>query len=242
MKNYSDLISDFIKNQEILKKLSNNSYEVKGVLFSEVAFIYLVLLGSNFSKLIESGRARAQSTTLLAGLYPNKKIVTIEYDKNSTDNITANQRLSNFKNVETIYGDSFIEIPKILEDGDTVFIDGPKMFQAIILGLQTLKTGKVKYVFLHDMHASSQERWFIDTFIPNSLHSDNTELASHTKILDEKIWNTIPDYLKYDTKKPYSYGFNVSALVFNPNANYSLKIVLAHFFDYYFRIVNKIFG
>ena len=130
-------------DQKILNKFDNFHDEFKdateniddenrGILRSE-AFFVRCLSGPSPERIIESGRARGQSTYLLAKSLPNTKIISIEYDKDSVDSQFALERLSKFENVQCLFGDSRKLIPELVEDGDIVLIDGPKDMDALNL-------------------------------------------------------------------------------------------------------------
>jgi hypothetical protein len=162
---YYSLIENYKKIKNKIEEIQrNNPYEVKGILYSEMAFMFSVLYGKTFGNILESGRARAQSTLLLSQFYPEKQIISVEFDKNSPDVAVATERLRNQTNVKQLFGDSFEILPKVLMKNDIVIIDGPKMFDSLTLTFQLMSTGKTGGVFVHDMYSESNERWFLNTF------------------------------------------------------------------------------
>ena len=103
-------------------------YERKGVFFSEMLFL-LAAAGRGFDGLVlESGRARGQSTFVLGSIFPESKIVSIEFDRNSPDSAVAEARLKDFDHVELLYGDSRRLLFEHLRPGAVVVIrhEGPK--------------------------------------------------------------------------------------------------------------------
>jgi len=125
-------------------------YEAKGILYSEILFMLACLQINIPKRIIESGTARGQSTLLLSRALPEKEIISVEFDKNSPDVLTAKKRLENCKNVSLRFVDSRDLLPEIIQEGDVVIIDGPKMFLAVRLALRLLASGKVTGVFIHD--------------------------------------------------------------------------------------------
>ena len=69
------------------------SHEKKGIRRSELFFFYALVAGLNPVRIIESGRARAQSTLVLARLFPRASIVSLESDPASPDVTVAAERL-----------------------------------------------------------------------------------------------------------------------------------------------------
>lgn len=224
---------------EYLAKTSGIPYEAKGVLTSEVLFM-LACLGEGFpGRILESGRARGQSTLLLAKTLPQTQILSIEYDEKSPDVAFAEARLSNEKNVTMLFGDARKVLPNILESGDAVIIDGPKMFRAIRLALSLLSTGKATHVFLHDVSKSTPERKFLDLFMREARFSDQREVAMVTHEVD------MPDTHIPEAQKiggfagEFGYGFSLGCLPYVKGRSYALLLMAAILFDVYSRVLAK---
>lgn len=180
------------------------SYEQKGILFSEMLFLGACLDGKKPARIIESGRARGQSTHVLALMFPDTEIASIEYDDKSPDCPIAAQRLAPFKNVKLLFGDSTKLIPDMLREGDVVLIDGPKHFRAIRLALELMSTGKPEAVFIHDVDRSVPERHYLDQSVPGLVYSDEPEFVKEFSSLDDKCW---PVGGAHDTAwEPYQFG------------------------------------
>jgi predicted O-methyltransferase YrrM len=167
---------------------SETSYEQKGILFSEMLFFGACLEGKKPARIIESGRARGQSTHVLSLMFPDTEIASIEYDSHSPDCPIAAQRLAPFKNVKLLFGDSTRLIPEMLCEGDVVLIDGPKHFRAVRLALQLMSTGKPAAVFIHDVDRSVPERHYLDKSVPGVLYSDEESFVKEFSSLDDKCW------------------------------------------------------
>lgn len=225
---------------DYLEKTSGIPYEAKGVLSSEMLFM-LACLGEGFSgRILESGRARGQSTLLLAKAMPATQILSIEYDEKSPDAAFAESRLSNERNVTLLFGDARKVLPEILKPGDAVIIDGPKMFRAVRLALSLLSTGKVTHVFLHDVSKSTPERRFLDLCMPEARFSDQREVALVTHKAD------LPDTHIPDAQKiggfsgNFGYGFSLGCLPYIKGRSYTLLLAAAVFYDLYSRSINKL--
>jgi hypothetical protein len=161
-------------------------YERKGILFEEAFFVYASLGDAPPPRILESGRARGQSTLMLARCFPSSQILSIEYDPNSEDVPVAEKRLSGESNVELLFGDARERIPALLQDGDAVMIDGPKEHRALSLAFDVLGTGKCPVVFVHDCYKGSPIRALIEKLYPSALYSDDPDFVEAYRTLDEK--------------------------------------------------------
>ncbi|MFL6648667.1 MAG: hypothetical protein ACJ8KO_11970 [Sulfurifustaceae bacterium] len=81
-------------------------YERKGVLYSEAFLLYLCTLIAPPQRIQESGRARGQSTLLLSSLFPDRPVISVEFDARSPDTEVARLRLSGRTNVDVRFGDA----------------------------------------------------------------------------------------------------------------------------------------
>lgn len=209
-------------------------YERKGVFFSEMLFL-LAAAGRGFDGLVlESGRARGQSTFVLGSIFPESKIVSIEFDRNSPDSAVAEARLKDFGHVELLYGDSRRLLFEHLRPGAVVVIDGPKGFRALRLALQLLRTGRVKMVFVHDTYKGLATRGFIERHVPTAIFSDHGPFVQRFKHLDERCWEG------FDTGEPLewrpgsgdagqsSYGPTFACLPYDPACPYDRLLWLLH--------------
>src|SRR5437016_14052409 len=94
------------------------SHEMKGIRRSEMFFLYAAVADLAPRRIIESGRARAQSTLVLSSLFPQASIISIELDANSPDVGVAAERLKGRDNVECRFGDARVLLPELLQTGD----------------------------------------------------------------------------------------------------------------------------
>lgn len=185
---YKSLIDEIPHEINIFEDLTECiPYENKGILYSEMFFLYLCLKRNPPKKIFESGRARGQSTLILSKIFPNSEIISIEHDKNSVDVPIAFDRLKECRNVQMLFGDATKLLPELVakDPGNVVLIDGPKGYRALRLALKLAQTKMVTHIFVHDTTYDTSERLFLEKFLPNVLYSDNNELSALTKKLDE---------------------------------------------------------
>ncbi len=215
-------------------------YERKGILYSEMFFLYLNSIDSKPARVIESGTARGQSTLILSKLFPKSKIISIEYDKMSDDVPIARERLSKQKNVKLNYGDSAVLFPKILQGGfnDIVLIDGPKGYKAIRLAIKALKYKSVRKIFIHDTSFDTKERLFLEKYLPDVTYSDYSKLAKITHKLDSIRKVEMDKRFKYKENKKY--GYSLACIDNKSSKSYQYLIPLSRFIQFYERIQEKL--
>jgi len=169
---------------------AGTDYESKGVFFSEALFIGACCHDRQPKRFIESGRARGQSTVLLAKSFPERPIISVEFDSDSPDCAVAARRLSPHLNVELSFGDSMKLLPELVQPGDAVVIDGPKHFHALRLALRLLQMKRAELIFIHDLHRGTPERRFMEREFPAVLYSDDSEFVRRYSYLDDVCWRT----------------------------------------------------
>lgn len=206
------------------------AYERKGVLFSEMLFVFAVLRRLAPARIIESGRARGQSTHLLAACFPATPVISIEFDAQSPDVTVAAERLRPFSNVELMFGDATGLLPKMLRPGDAVMIDGPKGFRALRLALRLLNLGQAAplAMFIHDSGHGSVERDFLARSLPHTLYSDETQFVRRFAYLDRACAALDPELLHPDAAPGTSYGPTFACVLPEAGTNYAaLRMRLA---------------
>ena len=169
---------------EYLHLTESLSREMKGIRRSEIFFLYASIADFAPVRILESGRARAQSTLVLSSLFPKASIISVEFDAASPDVAVAAERLRARDNVECRFGDSRLLLPELLQAGDVILIDGPKDFRAVKLALRLLRTGKPAAVFVHDLWLGSPARSFVDRYVPTAFLSDHPEWVRRYARLD----------------------------------------------------------
>ena len=135
--------------EAVLEKSS--SFEIKGVLNSEMLMFVTLCNILNVEHIIESGRARAQSTEVITRWLcenaPKTRFDSIEFDSNSNDVDVAKRRIeATGYPVNLLFGDAFELLPSLLNEqvGKTiVLIDGPKGVDAAKLALAALEDSNI---------------------------------------------------------------------------------------------------
>lgn len=155
----------------------------RGIFVSEMFLFYSVVRPLNPGRILESGRALGGSTLTLAHCFPRTRIVSVEFSAQNA--ATALDKLAPHRNVECLFEDSRKVLPKLLEAGDAVLIDGPKEFRALKLALRLLSTRKPSVVFLHDFAAGSPWRRFLDRHWPGAYFSDHPDFLCRFNWLDD---------------------------------------------------------
>jgi len=156
-----------------------------GIWESEMFLFYSAVKPFAPKQILESGRARGKSTLILARCFPESRIISVEYDRQSENAPAAEAKLKGEANVELLYGDSREILPQKLQDGDAVLIDGPKDFRAIKLAIDLLRTNKPCVVFVHDFPPSSPQRKFVARNFPNAFFGDDP-LFARFQVLDNE--------------------------------------------------------
>jgi len=194
-------------------------YEAKGILYSEMFFLYLCVRALGAKRVLESGRARGQSTLLLSACFPELPIVSLEHDPHSPDVAIAAARLAGHSNVDLRFGDATKVLPRIARPGDVVLIDGPKGYRGLRLALRLLAQGHASLVFLHDLGRRAPERRLVEARLPGTLYSDEARFARIAHVLDAPARDSIPSELR-DADAPGGYGYTLACLQRTPNAGY----------------------
>jgi hypothetical protein len=153
-------------------------HDPKGIRPIEGFFIFALFAADPPRRVLESGRACGYSTEILARCFPAASIISIESERNSSDVEIAAKRLEAIKNVDCRFGDARMELPRLIERGDVVLVDGPKDFRALKLTLRLLRTGKPRAVFLHDLRRGIPVRGFLEKRVPSAFFSDVEEFLS----------------------------------------------------------------
>jgi predicted O-methyltransferase YrrM len=205
------------------RRVDGIAYEAKGILYSEMFLLYLCARAAGVSRILESGRARGQSTLLLAACFPDCSIISLEHDERSPDVAIAAARLAGCKNVELRFGDATQMLPRIARPGDAILIDGPKGYRGLRLALRLLAQGHAPLVFLHDIDGRSPERRLVEARLPDTLYSDDPRFARIAHVLDAPARETLPAERSWgDSGAPGGYGYTLACLQRTPNASYRM--------------------
>lgn len=133
-----------------------------GIWESEMLLFYAAVQPFGPKQILESGRARGKSTLVLARCFPDARIISVEFDRQSENAAAAEAKLKPYQNVDLLYGDSRAILPRRLQEGDAVLIDGPKGFRALALALDLLRTRQPCAVFVHDFPSGAPWRKFVE--------------------------------------------------------------------------------
>ena len=144
-----------------------------GIWESEMFLFYAAVNPFAPKQILESGRARGKSTLILARCFPDARVISVEYERQSENAAAAEAKLKSCKNVDLLYGDSREILPQGLRNGDAVLIDGPKDFRALKLAIDLLRTGKPCAVFIHDFPPNSPQRKFVERNFPSAFFGDD---------------------------------------------------------------------
>ena len=203
-------------------------YERKGILYSEMFFLHLCAQAAKPRRILESGRARGQSTLLLSTMFPDLHVVSIESDPNSPDVRVALDRLRGRDNVSLRFGDATRILPAEVRRGDLILIDGPKGFRGLRLALRLLATGRVTQVFVHDCVLGTEERAFLDAHLRGPLYSDSIEFARVAHVLDAAAWGDLPSDRRFEGERPpRAYGYGLACIPFDPAVSYRMLFARA---------------
>jgi hypothetical protein len=214
----SDTLSQAIlqanaRRQEFSSLVAGIPYERKGILNSEMFFLWLCAQTVKPKRVLESGRARGQSTLILARCFPDTEIISVEYDRNSPDVPVAETRLANEGNVRLLYGDATHLLQEIAQPGDIALIDGPKGFRGVRFALNLLASSRVPLVFVHDTGPGTAERRFFERALPAARYSDEPQVAAETHALDDEVSAEIPPAHRYAARQGGpGYGYGLACL------------------------------
>lgn len=207
---------------EFRRLVAGIPYERKGILNSEMFFLWLCAQSVKPTRVLESGRARGQSTLILARCFPDAEIISVEHDRNSPDVAVAAERLGNEANVRLLFGDATRLLVDAAKPGDIALIDGPKGFRGVRLALSLLGSGQLPLVFVHDTGPGSAERRFFARTMASARFSDEPQLVQHSHALDDEEAAEIPGDHRYAaTAGRTGYGYGLAALSRDPGASYA---------------------
>jgi hypothetical protein len=145
---------------------------------------------------IESGRARGQSTYMLAKYLPNVRIHSIDARPGHPDEAFAVERLKGFGNVALYHGDGAVALPAIAKQSapkrTAVLCDGPKGLFAVAVIEKCFGNKHVVAGFAHDMRpidhgVPSPYRAAAEVVFPGARFSDDAEYVAATSWMDAKV-------------------------------------------------------
>jgi len=199
-------------------------YERKGILFSEMFFFWLCARSVHPRRILESGRARGQSTLILSHCFPDAEIISVEHDPNSPDVAVAAERLAGRDNVQQLFGDATQLLPKLAQAGDVALIDGPKGYRGLRLALKLLAKGKTPLIFVHDTALGSLERDYLHRQMPETIYSDLPSFTAISHALDQGAWDQLPVQHQWTNQgaPAAGYGFSLACIPLQTKRSYFL--------------------
>lgn len=187
------------------------AYENKGIFHSELLAFVSIASTLGCDQIIESGRARGQSTEVIGRFFNRQgvRFESIEFDRWSPDVQTAAARLADLEGSITLhFGDAVKLVPR-LADGSSiiVLIDGPKGFEALALAGVALGIPAVKAVAIHDLPQDSQaERHLTEDCGLATWFTDEPDFVDRFQQLDDPCWQALKAIPETADWAPYRRG------------------------------------
>lgn len=177
-----------------LDALAAEPYEHRGILHSEMALIIHTCRRLGIEVIIESGRARGQSTYMLAKYLPWVQVHSVEL-RNHPDEAFARERLAGLPNVHMLAGDGNVMLPSLCgmtRNLTAVLCDGPKGAAAVSIIEQCFKFPHVLVGFIHDMRrldhgGPSPHRAAAIAKLPNHRFSDDLRVVAGSSWMDANV-------------------------------------------------------
>jgi len=183
-------------------------YEKRGILHTEM----LGACGSfdllDCDLVIESGRCRGQSTSILADYFAGRKVRIISVELTRDENAEfAEKRLAGRTNVELRYGDSLQLLPAIIAENLNarigLLIDGPKSYTAIKLIERLVNAfGNIQVACLHDTRRGSDARTMLSGTMFRAAFTDEIEYVDAYHELDEACKPVAGEAITVHTWRP----------------------------------------
>lgn len=178
----------------VFRALADEPYESRGIIHSEIALILHTVRKLGIRRIIESGRARAQSTYLLAKYLPDVLIDSVEL-RETPDAAYGVDRVSGFPNVTLYWGDGREVVPDLAARDDSptaILCDGPKGAAAVEVVRQCFDYPHVRVGFIHDMRkldhgGPSPHRQAAIDRLPKHKFSDDPALVAEVSWMDAKV-------------------------------------------------------
>lgn len=169
---------------DMFQALAQEPYEHRGILHSEMAMVLYLAQRLGIERIIESGRARAQSTYMLAKYLPDVEIHSIEA-RGGADSEFGAARVRGFPNVFLHEGNGAEVLPGIACLGTkrtAVLCDGPKGAAAVAIVKKCFEYPHVRVGFIHDMRrldhgGPSPHRAAAVEHLPNHRFTDDPAYA-----------------------------------------------------------------
>lgn len=186
----TSLLKEF---EEMLKQC--HPYEIKGIFHSEMLMMCAIITYLMPEQVIESGRARGQSTEVLGRWTESRgiKFHSIESNTMREDFDIANERMKGIDATLHI-GDAFEWMPKLIGTKRTIcLIDGPKGANMWKLFNHIRIIPSVMGIAMHDAYDGGTIRNRLENeYKDDYLISDDPEFVKQFKHLDDECWKVHP--------------------------------------------------
>lgn len=153
-------------------------YEERGILHSEMLACCATCAALDVDLIIESGRCRGQSTSILGRFFAGSdtQIISIELERDENAEF-AERRLAEMRHVTLRYGDSLELLPQLLREHAgrriALLLDGPKGAVAISLLQRCLtESDNISCAFLHDLRQGVPQRQMAQRAFPLVFFTD----------------------------------------------------------------------
>src|SRR5438132_10485347 len=103
-----DLLSEY---QQIISNIPPEA-GFGGIWESEMLLFYAAVQPFAPKQILESGRARGKSTLVLARWFPDARIISVVFDRQSENAAAAEAKLKPYQNVDLLYGDDHAILPR----------------------------------------------------------------------------------------------------------------------------------
>ncbi|HET6278763.1 MAG TPA: hypothetical protein VFG08_08270 [Candidatus Polarisedimenticolia bacterium] len=212
-------------------RLARVRHDIKGVLNSEMLLFCALSRHLGVGTVIESGRARGNSTEVLAEYFAAPReaaVYSVESLKYTEDSLIALRRLGGrYPHLRLLFGDAFVLLPRLCARAGpcTVLIDGPKGRYALQLAARLLRDAGVRAVFIHDSHLDSDIRPAMERLYPRTFSSDHEDFVAVFRTLDDPCWEVYRNWEGHSDWGPWvrgsrrmrSYGPTLTAIFNAPD-------------------------
>ena len=193
-----DFVLDAVHGYPRREELGLESYETRGVFNSEMAAILAVSTALDIDLFVESGRARGQSTRILAKYLAANGVELHSFERaRNADTEHADRQLAGAPNTTLHFGDARLAIPALLAATGAkriaVLIDGPKGRKALdLLDATRAANPNVIVGFVHDLSRREDghpnyARRAAEADYPNGFFTDDEDFVAATRHLDTDI-------------------------------------------------------
>lgn len=179
---------------EAFRQLAQEPYEARGIIHSEMALVIYTCWRLGIGRFIESGRARAQSTYILAKYLPDIEIHSIEL-RAGPDEEFGRLRIAGMRNVTCHSGDGAVLIPQLVDQSQArtaILCDGPKGAAAVAVLKECFERQHVVTGFIHDMRRldhgqPSPHRACAVAQLPRHKFTDDPRYVEATSWMDANV-------------------------------------------------------